>query len=165
MPIPASLQLSVELTKLLPLQPVVNSAATSVLKLPRELKRSGSDILIEADLALIFGRARLESSFKQLFKERISKSSIASLHRNSEIILDARPGPTICRALQEQCYLSTIAQLSLLGWFHERKSLAASLVECMNIRARIVPGTTMDVTYEGVLRFLEICDAETSMFP
>ncbi|MCJ1235159.1 hypothetical protein MMC14_003125 [Varicellaria rhodocarpa] len=165
MPIPASLQLSVELTKLLPLQTAVNSAAASVLKLARELKRSGSDILIEADLASIFGRARLESNFEQLFKERISKSSIASLHKDSEIMLDARPGPTIRRALQEQYYLSTVAQLSLLGWFHERKSLAASLVECMNKRARIVPDATMDATYEGVLRFLEICDAETSMFP
>lgn len=165
MAFPVGLQLSVELTRLLPLRDAIDSVSASLLNFARELKKSGSDIITEADLASIFGRGKLDDNFEKLFRERVSTSSLLPLHKDSEIILDGRPGPTIRRALQERYYLSTVAQLSLLGWFHERTTLAVTLVECINKRSRMVKDATLDVSFEGVLRFLEVCDAETNRFP
>ena len=166
MSVPISIQLSIELTKVLPLQKAVNSAGAMILQHARDLKKSGSDIVVEEDFANVFGRNRIDHQLEKLFRERASISSITSLCKDSEIILDACPGPTIKRALKEAVYCSSVIQLSLLAWFHERSSLASSLVKCFHERARMnVPEATADITYEGALRFLEACNAQTSRFP
>ena len=50
----------------------------------RDLRRSGSDILIEEDLAAIFGRHRIVSSVEAHFKDVVKVASFTSLLENRE---------------------------------------------------------------------------------
>lgn len=166
MPLGTQFSLSLELTKL----PAVRSALTytveSIINLTRELKRSKSNILVEEDLAAIFGRAKIVSSVETHFKDVVKIASFVPLYPDSDIILDAGPGATVRRALKDRYYMATVIQLSFLGWMHETTSLASVLVENMNQRFQLgIMGATPDPDYEGVLATLRACLSQTSQYP
>src|SRR5262245_58046123 len=80
------LSLSFELTKLLPVQSAISHTAESLISLARELRRSGSDILVEEDLAAVFGRGKIDSPVETQFKDVVKVTSFTPLHSSSEIV-------------------------------------------------------------------------------
>ena len=67
MPFDSQFSLSLELTKLIPFGPLANATGRGILQLARDLKKTGSDILVEEDLADVFGRNRIDSRFASSF--------------------------------------------------------------------------------------------------
>ena len=61
-PFTTQFAVSLELAKILPVRAAISYSAESLVKLIRVLKRSGSDFLVEEDLAAIFGRGKIEAS-------------------------------------------------------------------------------------------------------
>ncbi|KAI0021436.1 hypothetical protein F4780DRAFT_778707 [Xylariomycetidae sp. FL0641] len=64
--------ISVELTKLFPISPIAKVAVGSIMALARNLRKSDSDLLIEEDLAEIFGRGRIDQDIQARFGNEIS---------------------------------------------------------------------------------------------
>jgi hypothetical protein len=166
MPLTPQFSLSLELANILPIKSALIYTASTIVSLARELKRSGSDLLVEEDLAAIFGRAKIVTSVENHFKDVVKIASIIPLHPDSDIILDAGPGATVRRALKDSYYMATVLQLSFLGSMHETTRLASVLVECMNQRFELgVEGATPDPDYDGILATLQACLSQTSHFP
>ena len=97
--------------------PVAASATKDLLRMVREFSKSGSDIIVEEDLANIFGRNRIERSLASSFKTAVSGSGIVELPRYTEafdIILQQGAGPTVLRSIKDLGYLATVIQISLL---------------------------------------------------
>ncbi|KAL8951268.1 MAG: hypothetical protein Q9222_002747 [Ikaeria aurantiellina] len=160
-----SVSLSLELAKVLPIRSAISYSAESLVTFFRQLKRSGSDFLVEEDLAAIFGRAKVESPLENDFRIAVREMSIIPFHNGSQIVLDGGPGPTLLRALKDRYYLSSVIQLSFLTWTHEQTTLAAALEESMRIRYESnVSGATPDPDYDGILRTLRACSSQTSQF-
>ena len=166
MPLGTQFSLSLELMKLPAFRTALTDTADSIISLMRDLRRSGSDILVEEDLAAIFGRAKIVPSVERHFKDVVKVASFVPLHPGSEIILDAGPGATVRRALKHNHYMATVIQLSFLGWMHETTSLASMLVGNMNQRFQMgIEGATPDPDYEGILATLQACISQTSQYP
>lgn len=166
MPFTSGIQLSIELTKVFG---VAGDSAKYVLDFVREFRNSGSDILVEEDLACIFGRGRINSQLEQRFKKEVTiDNSRTQLHSSSDLGLHAGPGPTLSRALlrnQGRQYLSTVIQLSFLSWSHEKEALATSLTQCMDERMRMgLPDAKAEPGFDSVLGTLEACNSQTSSF-
>ena len=163
---PVQFSLSLELASLLPVRSALTYTANSIISLARDLKRSGSDILVEEDLAAIFGRAKIVPSVETHFRDVVKIASFVPLHPGSEIILNAGPGATVRLALKDSYYMATVIQLSFLGWMHETTLLASVLVENMNQRFQLeVKGATPDPDYDGILATLQACNSQTSQYP
>lgn len=64
MPFDAQFSFTLELAKILPVRTAVTYTADTLIQLVRSLKASGSDFLIEEDLAAIFGRAIIVPALK-----------------------------------------------------------------------------------------------------
>lgn len=61
--------------------------------------------------------------------------------------------------------MSSVIQLSFLGWVHEETTLAATLVENMLKRYESrVQGATPDPDYDGILKTLQVCSSQTSQY-
>ncbi|MCJ1229757.1 hypothetical protein MMC12_006427, partial [Toensbergia leucococca] len=161
--------LSLELANLAHLFPVragIAYTTESIITWARELKRTGSDFLVEEDLAVVFGRARIVPLLENHFRDVVKISSFVPLSGDSEIVLDAGPGPTLRRALKDARYMATVIQLSFLAWMHEETTLAAALTESMLTRYdQRVQNATSDPDYEGILGTLRACISQTSQFP
>ena len=165
MPVSTQFNISLELSKILPLRSVITYTADSLVKLVRELRRSGSDFLVEEDLAAIFGRMRIEPSLEDGFRRVVRNPSFTDLYTGSHIVLNAGPGPTLTRALRDRYYMSLVIQLSFLLWMHEETTLATALTESMRSRfERGVKEATPDPDYDGILRTLQTCSSQTSQF-
>ena len=168
-----SFQLAIELSNVFPIKDVVRDAAgaafSKAVDFARELSLSGSDLLVEEDLAVIFGRGEINHALEIRFRKDILKDTkITSLHHGCEIEIDSRPGPTVNRALTSKgpYYLATVIQLSFLGWMHGRQALASALIECITKRFQMkVQGATPTPTFDAVNRTLEACNSQTSAFP
>ena len=164
MPLPSTLQLSVELTNVFGLRELMNSATLAVMNYARELRRSGSDIVVEEDLANVFGRGRIVPALEAEFKKEVLKDvRITPLYPSSDIALCAGPGPTVARALKtdNQRYLAVVIQLSMLAWGQDRNILVSCLVDCMIKRAEEkVPGATTDSGFEAILGTLACCSSQ-----
>lgn len=133
----ANFQLALELTNLFPMREIAGQAYHRIPGFARDLKRSGSDLVVEEDLAATFGRGQVDIEVEKQFRTDVLRdTNIHPLHRNSKVCLDTRPGPTINRAITDpdRYYLSTVIQLSLLGWVHARTGLASVLADCLNKR-------------------------------
>ena len=118
MPLNSGFQLSVELTNVFGGAVAAVSVVKDLISFSRELKKSGSDIVVEEDLADIFGRGRVVPNLKAKFKEVIlAKTGITPIHGDCVIQLQYGPGPTVNRAFTDQGgrYLSTVIQLSWLA--------------------------------------------------
>ena len=164
----SNFQLSLELSHVFPIREVVKSSYNTLLQFARDLQKSGSDIVVEEDLAAIFGRGRVNSVIVTKFKENIlQNASFVSVYKDCEIGLDTRPGPTVSRALQDKDrgYLSTVIQLSMLGWMQDREALAIALAEGMATRYRMkLPDATPNPDIERISGTLAACSTQTSAF-
>ncbi|KAL9126851.1 MAG: hypothetical protein Q9175_007844 [Cornicularia normoerica] len=150
---------------MLPIRSVISYSAESIVNLVRALRRSGSDFLVEEDLAAIFGRVKIEPSLEHEFRDVVKIASFTPLHAQSSIVLDAGPGPTLLRALKDRYYMALVIQLSFLVWMHEETTLATALVESMRSRYESgVQNTTPDPDYDGILRTLQACSSQTSQY-
>ena len=93
------IQLSFELTNVFGGGARAVSATKALVNFARDLRKSGSDIVVEEDLADIFGRGRIESALEAQFKSDVlADTTIMPLHPKCDVQLQARPGPTVTRA-------------------------------------------------------------------
>ena len=124
---------------------------------------------MEEDLANIFGRGLIPPGFEQDFKEvmtRNTKIQPTSLYNGCKIVLVHGPAASVKRAIvYGREYISTVIQLSFLGWTHDRVGLASALVERMESRRRAkVVGAVPHPGSEGMMKSLESCSAQKSSF-
>ncbi|KAF4153779.1 hypothetical protein CNMCM6936_009559 [Aspergillus lentulus] len=162
---PTPFQLRDELTILPPVRGALSVVPGPILQQIRELKKTGSDFILEEDLATVFGRAELDTGLERLFRSTVIIPGFEEIYPSSEIRLASGPGPTVLRALKESHYLSTIIQLSFLGFMHERTTLATNLVACLNERHHLGAPDSNPANYEGVCEILRVCASQTSSFP
>jgi hypothetical protein len=158
-------QLSVELTNVF--GALIGAVPwKKVLDLGRELRKSGSDLVVEEDLANVFGRGRVVHALESQFKDSIKDTKIVPLHPTSTISLQSGPGPTVTRAMRDQDrrYMPTVIQLSFLGSLFNRTELATAIVECMNKRLNYGIQDTSGPGFEDVIGVLEACSSQTSSF-
>ncbi|CAF9906568.1 MAG: hypothetical protein GOMPHAMPRED_004788 [Gomphillus americanus] len=144
---------SVELTKLVPFVPLVKLASQGALTLVRSLSKTGSDLVVEHDLAAMFGRLRIEEHFARTFKTAVTVSKIHPIAAGLEIVLQAGAGPTVVHAVQQAPFFSMLVQLSALLWAHDATYLARCLLKIMTDKKQ---GNSDDVPDEipvvGTLR-------------
>ncbi|KAL8947809.1 MAG: hypothetical protein Q9222_005948 [Ikaeria aurantiellina] len=158
---------TVELTRLLPpIKWATSKAGKAIMSRARELRQSGSDIVVEEDLASVFGRCRVSTALTSSFKTLVTRSSSnASLIES--ITLQGGPGPTISRAFQEPPYFAMVVQLSLLTWTFNIHYLATAIADSLRDRLDGAPSTTSLLSSPdraGVLGVLRSCEEQTSAF-
>ncbi|KAK3721567.1 hypothetical protein LTR37_003123 [Vermiconidia calcicola] len=127
--------LSLELTRLLPLGSVATAGGRALIQLTRELRKSGSDIVVEEDLADIFGRNRIHRHFESSFRTAVQGSSIVQIPGLIDIVLEAGAGPTVRRSIHNRAYFASVIQLSLLTYTHDVSSLTKALNQALERRA------------------------------
>jgi hypothetical protein len=160
--------LSLELTRLLPVAgTAVSAAATALMNLARELQSSGSDIVVEEDVAQVFGRNVIKPEFETLFRQKITDGGgVSPLSDLLPIVLQRGPGPTVRRALRQPIYMSMVVQLSLLTATHNIDSLASGLSEALRMRTSD-PYTDTELPYvtsPALKGLLQACQDQTSGF-
>ncbi|KAH7350712.1 hypothetical protein BKA65DRAFT_498851 [Rhexocercosporidium sp. MPI-PUGE-AT-0058] len=158
--------LSLELTRLLPLQTVASKATAAIMSLARDLQNSGSDIVIEEDLAEIFGRCRIADNMASSFRSAISKSE-PLYNLCAGIELQHGPGPTVIRSLatQQQIYFATVLQCSFLSSLYTTTSLAEALAQAFEYRFKGAPedfSTRAPPSRQGIAAFLRVCSEQTA---
>ena len=156
--------LSLELTKFVPGASLVNLAGRGLIHLMRELQNSGSDFITEGDLAEIFGRNRIESKFASTFRNAVKHSVIHQVANFAELVIEAGAGPTVRRSLNEPSYFSTIIQLSLLTWAHDLSTLAGSLAQILERRAKDSEDHVVPPVFDALKGTLRACREQTSGF-
>lgn len=165
MPIESQFSLSLELTKFVPLGPIASALGHGVLALARDLRNTGSDLLVEEDLVAIFGRNRIESQFESSFKTVVRESTSKQLATSLDIFLNAGAGPTVRHSLRDSRYFSTIVQLSLLTSVYDTGSLAGGLSSAL---ARRLEGAPQDQRHspsaQALSGTLRACKEQTCNF-
>ena len=160
--------LSLELTRVIGAAvQVVPPALKRFLDDAKELKKSGSDIVLEEDLAIIFRQMRIDPTFENNFKTEIAKDAARSPAVLSPLlpIILFSGGPTVRRALQRPEYLPMIVQLSLLCSSHDLQSLAEGLEEALRLRSNdLNAGTSTMYDSNALLGVLIACSEQTSSF-
>ena len=156
--------LASELSNVFPIRSVVDSGINWLIQFARDLRKSGSDIVVEEDLAAVFGRGIINSDLEDKFKELVRIQSFLPLYPGSAVRLDSGPGPSMQRALKERRYMATIIQLSFLAWMQPRKILARMLSECMKTRLDIGVRDASNPGSEGISSTLAACSSQTSTF-
>ena len=159
--------LSLELARLLPaIGRATNSATDAIMRRARDLRHSGSDIVVEEDLANVFGRCRISLTLSSSFKTVITKST-ANIPLVERITLQGGPGPTVIRAFQEPPYFAMVVQLSLLAWTFNGSYLATAIADALRNRLEGAPTTSVlqsSPDRGGILRVLNACESQTSAF-
>ena len=159
--------LTLELTRLLP--PIgwgVNKASNAIITRARELRQSGSDIVVEEDLVNVFGRCKISDTLTSSFRVIVAKSS-SNIPLLEAITLSGGPGPTVIRALQETPYFAMVVQISLLVWTFNTRYLATALTEALRRRSEGAPlssGLSSSPDRQGILGVLRACESQTSAF-
>ena len=123
--------LSVELSKVVPLVPILQLASNSALAVVRKFQSSGSNLLTEHDLAAVLGRSRIDQQFASTFRNAVKTSRIHKLAGIAELILEAGAGPTVQHAVEVVPFFAMTVQLSMLLWAHDIKSLAKCIVQAL----------------------------------
>ena len=165
MPFSTGFQISLELAKAFPISSVTESIGSKVLKYARDLRVSGSDIVVEADLAEVFGRGKVVHELEQKFRKVVQVQNVTFLRDGCEISLDSGPGPTVLHALRDSGHFSVIVQLSFLGWTHDRSSLTTAIDQAMIKRFEMgVAGASPSPGYEGISNALAACSSQTTAF-
>jgi len=161
----ASFQLALELSSVFPIREGVLTAAQYILKLARELRKSGSDLVVEEDLAEVFGRGKVSSELETKFKDATKIANIVPLGGSGEMALESGPGPTLQNAFRDNRYLASVIQLSFLSWMHNREVLASMLSQAMRKRYELnVAGAAPDPGFEGISKTLAAISSQTSTF-
>jgi hypothetical protein len=137
MPWSNQFSLSLELAKALPLAGIATvGAGSALIRLARDLRASGSDIVIEEDLAAIFRQNRIDPNFEEQFrKDVVAATNLSMLEHLLPISLQSGPGPTVRRALKDPAYMPLVVQMSLLCAVHDVESLSEGLAEALRLRA------------------------------
>ncbi|KAH7068945.1 hypothetical protein BKA63DRAFT_520351 [Paraphoma chrysanthemicola] len=161
------LQLSLDLSNILPIKDGVVAAGSYLLSLARDLKTSGSDIVVEEDVASIFGRGTMRPDLEKKFRDIVSVTTIKPLSNGLPIELHSGPGPTVVRALSKegQYYLRTVITLSFLDYFVDRMRLATMISEGITKRFE----NRIDHEYrnpgiESINAMLIACSTQTASF-
>lgn len=132
----------------------------------RDLRHSGSDILVEEDLTNVLGRCRISTALSSSFKTIVTQST-SNISLLEGIMLQGGPGPTIVRAFQEPSYFAMVVQLSLLTWAFEANYLATALADALRERQEGAPSSHQLLSTpdrQGILGVLIACEAQTSGF-
>lgn len=165
MPFSTGFQISLELAKAFPISSVTETIGSKVLKYARELRLSGSDIVVEADLAEVFGRGKIVHELEQEFRNVVKVQRVTFLRDGCEISLDSGAGPSLLHGLRDSRHFSAIIQLSFLGWTHERSSLATAIDQAMIQRFETgVRGASASPGYEGISNALTACSSQSTGF-
>ena len=159
--------LSLELARLLPaVGRATNSALDAIMRQARDLRHSGSDIVVEEDLANVFGRSRISLTLSSSFRTVITRST-SNIPLVERITLQGGPGPTVIRALQESPYFAMVVQLSLLVWTFHANYLATAIADALRLRLEGAPASSVlqsSPDRVGVLKVLNACESQTSAF-
>lgn len=159
--------LSLELARILPtVGRATNQAADAIMRRARDLRHSGSDIVVEEDLANTFGRCRISLTLTSSSKTVVtnSTSNVPLLER---ITLQGGPGPTVIRAFQETPYFAMVVQLSLLVWTFDSNYLATAITDALRNRLEGAPTSSVlqsSPDRQGILKVLMACESQTSAF-
>ncbi|KAL8751805.1 MAG: hypothetical protein Q9199_006175 [Rusavskia elegans] len=165
MPFTTGFQLSLELAKAFPIRFMTESAGSKLLKYARDLRISGSDIVVEADLAEVFGRGKIVPEIEKKFRDVVKVQNLIFFRDGCEISLDSGAGPTVLHGLRDNQHFSTIIQLSFLGWTHDHSSLATAIDQAMVHRfEREIAGASASPGYEGILGSLTACSSQSNAF-
>jgi hypothetical protein len=102
--------LSVELTRLLPAAGVAAATAgAALMNTARYLRTSGSDIVVEEDVASISARNMIEPGLEHRFRGAVTEvGNFEILAKLLPITLRSGPGPTVQRALKYPHYLPIV---------------------------------------------------------
>ena len=161
-------QLALELTNVLPIKELVTIAGNKFLDFARSFRKSGSDISVEQDLTLVFGRLRLAPAFEESFRSTclIQDSGPSEpLYQGSEIHLQAGIGPTVQHALRDQGHFATVVQLSMLAWFQNRTRLSRALNRAMHTRYKSgLRGAPKSPIVQDLENTLAFCSSQTNVF-
>jgi hypothetical protein len=76
-------QLALELSNVFPVKELVSSAASQILTFARNLRKSGSDMVVEEDLAEVFGRGKVSSELEKKFKDTVKIHTFTPLSTGS----------------------------------------------------------------------------------
>jgi hypothetical protein len=166
MPISSQFSLSLELTKLIPLQPIASGVTQALMFLARELRGSGSDIVVEEDLATLFRPFRIDCHMESTFRTVVGKSAVSTKLCDS-ILLRFGPGPTVSRALTHEAYFPMVIQCSLLTSVHERAALAAAIASIFEKKGEGAPPEhILDAvpSHDGLIGVLRACEEQTAAF-
>lgn len=165
MPANLGLQISLELTKLLPIRSVVDTVGSQILKLARDLRLSGSDLVVEEDLAEVFGRGLINPELEAKFKDVVKVHNFVPLSHGCVINLESGPGPTMLHAFRDKRYFAMVIQISLLAWMHRRQDLAFMLSQAMTERFDMgVPEASPGPGIDGIIMTLTACSSQSSAF-
>lgn len=85
------------------------SASNAIMSLARSLQNSGSDIVIEEDLANIFGRCRISPHREREFRDIVGKNHSSTLSSALGLTLEDGPGPTVSRNVCPKKRLDVLA--------------------------------------------------------
>lgn len=151
-----------DITKLVPITPIVSVASRGLLELVRDFQSSGSDLVTEHDLAEVFGRNFITPRFASTFKTAVRKSAIHRLAGIAEIVLEAGAGPTVRNAVEKAAFFPMLVQLSALLWAHNVASLASALKEAFERRNLGTLKTTL--SYNHLVGTLRSIQQQTSGF-
>ena len=166
MPFSNQFALSVEVTRLLPLSTLYDKGAQAIMTFGRQLKNSGSDIIVEDDLVHVFGRSKISAKLSSSFRTLVAESG-SNVPLLEGIMLQAGPGPTVGRALREPPYFSMVVQLSLLSWSYEARALSTALAETLRKRAEgsssVDPSPTAPSSSD-IYGVIQACLKQTSAF-
>jgi hypothetical protein len=161
------MQTTLEITNFLPVKETVVAAGSYLLKLARDLKASGSDIVVEADVASVFGRAVIQPEVESNFRKAVSDAIVRPFANGSPIALHSGPGPTVIRAFtpEGQQYLRTVITLSFLGYFVDRLRLATMISEGMTKQVEnCVDQEWRNTGIEDINAMLVACSTQTASF-
>lgn len=167
MPFSSQFALSLEVTRLVPVPLVLNKVYETVMNLARDLQNSGSNIVIEQDLADVFGRSRISTNFERSFATVVKEGGTTLQNLCEGISLAGGPGPTVGRALRNTPYLSTVIQLSLLTWVAPNTFLAQGISDAL--QKRLIGASPEDQikavpNQEGISGILVAVHEQTSSF-
>ena len=158
-------QLSVELTNVEPVRHLIKHSYEAFLNYARDLRKSGSDMVVEADLVTIFGRGRVSFELEQKFREAVKIQDFVPLYEGSKVRLDSGAGPTVQHALTDRAYLATVIQLSMLAYFHNRTQLALMISKAISKRfEHRLPDAVPDPRYDGISKTFEAISSQTCAF-
>jgi hypothetical protein len=167
MPFQSQFQLGLELTKFIPLDLLGSKATEAVINLAKSLQNSGSDLLVEHDLATIFGRCRLSPQMQSSFRTLVAQSRTEPTVLYESIFLTSGPGPTVARAMKDPPYLSMVVQLSFLSWIHKNSALAEAIAQALEKRTYgAPPDYTLQAlpSQENIAGVLTACEEQTNAF-
>jgi hypothetical protein len=167
MSVGSQFSLSLELTQLPELVPVIANTVSRAIEFAREFRKSGSDIIVEHDLAMVFLQNRIDAKFAEDFRKEIVPTDAASVFRALPIWLMKGAGPTVHRALRDPAYFSMVVQLSMLCATQEVASLAEGLCEAFRLRLRDAPAEQQQaaLSAESLVGVLLACSDQTASFP